>query len=214
MRFPNAYSGVSKLRTAQILAIIVTALMVLAVVIGLSLLDMDTANPSADDVVKAGAVTILALGSSVLSIIALVLTIGGINKASKDEPAFKLALWTVIVNIVLAVITTTSGNLSLNNVLSLVTAVVQLLTAILVIRGIVNLADKLGDGEMVERGRNTQTAILVLCALSMVLNAAGDFFVAPSSLLPTVLSLAASVLSLAQFVVYLLYLNRARQMLV
>jgi len=215
MRFPNAYAGVSKIRTAQILSVIVTVILLLAAVLGLVLLQTDLENPGGSTLLLAGGVTILALVSGILGIISLILNIVGINRASKDESTFNLALAVVIVNILVAAVNTAvPGESGLSDILDLVSTVAQALTAIFVIRGVTNLADQLGDGEMVEQGGRTQTLVLILCAAGLVLRAAADYFLDPSSLAANVLLLVSSLFSLAQFVVYLLYLNRARQLLV
>ena len=155
------------------------------------------------------------MAAGIISIIALIINIIGINRASKDEPIFKTALIAVVVNILLSGIGSAAGEngSTLSDLMSILSSVAQVITCILIIRGIISLADQLGDGEMVERGNTTRNLVLCLFAVSLVLKAVSDFFIRGSGTASSILTLVAAILSLVQFIVYLSYLTRAKNML-
>ncbi len=215
MRFPNAYSGVSRIHTAQVLSVIVA---VIALVVTVMSTGLDAASIGSNSGTAAfiGAVAILGLAVAVLSIIALVMTISGINRASKDEPAFKLALAAVIVNIVVAAVGgAVNDNPTVSHLLNVVNSVAQMLAAFFVVRGIMNLADQLSDSEMVSGGRRTLTLILIAFAVSAAFSIVGNFFFSEATTpVAAILLIASAVLSIVQYVVYLTYLGKAKRMLV
>ncbi len=216
MRFPNAFSGVSKIHTAQILTVI-AAVVGLVVTVMASGLDIDASGtPDSSTMLSVGIIAILGLGVAVISIIALIMTISGINRASKDESAFKLALTVVILNIVVAA---ASGFLkegdTLAPVFNLVNSLLHTLAAFFVVRGIINLAGKLDDGAMVARGRRTIVLILIVFAIDLALTLIGNFFFSDSTVpVAAILLVATAILSVIQPLVYLSYLGKAKKMLV
>ncbi len=215
MRFPNAYSGVSRIHTAQVLSVIV-AVIALVVTVMSTGLDADSIGSNSGTAAFIGAIAILGLAIAVLSIIALVMTISGINRASKDEPAFKLALAAVIVNIVVAAVGgAVNDNPTVSHLLNVVNSVAQMLAAFFVVRGIMNLADQLSDSEMVAGGRRALTLILIAFAVSAAFSIVGNFFFSEATTpVAAILLIASAVLSIVQYVVYLTYLGKAKRMLV
>ena len=92
MTFPNANAGVKKVYNAQVLSIIGMILSVIAGILGA----IGEANDSGA-VVGAALVVIIA---AAIMIIAEIMNIVGVNRASKDEEAFKKALIALVVGIV------------------------------------------------------------------------------------------------------------------
>ena len=45
MRFPNAFDGVSKIRTSQILAVVATALLFISAILGLAMIPLSSGGP-------------------------------------------------------------------------------------------------------------------------------------------------------------------------
>jgi len=215
MRFPNAFDGVSKIRTSQILAVVATALLFISAILGLAMIPLSNGGPGNALYALLAAFGFVAMAAGIISIIALIINIIGINRASKDEPIFKTALIAVVVNILLSGIGSAAGEngSTLSDLMSILSSVAQVITCILIIRGIISLADQLGDGEMVERGNTTRNLVLCLFAVSLVLKAVSDFFIRGSGTASSILTLVAAILSLVQFIVYLSYLTRAKNML-
>lgn len=215
MRFPNAFDGVSKIRTSQILAVVATALLFISAILGLAMIPLSSGGPGNALYALLAAFGFVAMAAGIISIIALIINIIGINRASKDEPIFKTALIAVVVNILLSGIGSAAGEngSTLSDLMSILSSVAQVITCILIIRGIISLADQLGDGEMVERGNTTRNLVLCLFAVSLVLKAVSDFFIRGSGTASSILTLVAAILSLVQFIVYLSYLTRAKNML-
>jgi len=215
MRFPNAFDGVSKIRTSQILAVVATALLFISAILGLAMIPLSKGGPGNALYALLAAFGFVAMAAGIISIIALIINIIGINRASKDEPIFKTALIAVVVNILLSGIGSAAGEngSTLSDLMSILSSVAQVITCILIIRGIISLADQLGDGEMVERGNTTRNLVLCLFAVSLVLKAVSDFFIRGSGTASSILTLVAAILSLVQFIVYLSYLTRAKNML-
>ena len=104
MKFPNAENGVKKLFTAEILQIIAAVALAAAAVMGLVTL-ANAANENAGATLGFGAGTLVfSIGGAVVSLIAFILTIVGLVKASKDDDGFKTALAFIILAVVATIV--------------------------------------------------------------------------------------------------------------
>ncbi len=219
MKFPNAFSGVKKIHTAEVLSLIggiafvVTA--VLAVFAG-RMIETGAAETAI------GATAGLSIGlivsgiaGSVLMLIAFILNLIGTTIASKDEATFKTALVFIIIGIagtVLSVIFV--NNSTVTDFLEIVQNLSEMLAAAYIVQGIISLAAKLNDQGMVKQGNRIRIYLLIaytapiavdLIAIILSLNKQG-----PAA---NVLSLISAILSLVVYFIYLAYLKSAMKML-
>jgi len=187
MNFPNALDGIKKIRTAEILGIIVALV---------------------------AAVTGIIAG--ILSIIAFIMRLVGYSRAGKDEPSFKTALYVAIAGIVLSVLSSVfAKNATISAIFKVLIDVCQPIATYLVITGIMNLAGKLGNTEMKERGTKLFKIIIAMYVIAIIIDIVSAIFGknATTAAISGVLGIVAAVLSIVTLVLYLGYLKRAVQML-
>ena len=220
MKYPNAANGVKKIFTAEILTLIAglcsfvgAVLMLVALISGTSAAKNSSDAAAASALITGVVSTPFIIAAAVLGIIAFILNIVGIGKASKDEPAFKIAFYAVFANIVIAVISAIfSGNSFVVSLMQTLSSVATLM--VYVIQGIRNLSLRLNDHEMDDKGRTLFMIILVVLLIEFAASMTATIFHAfAGSVVAAVLLLIATVLSLVQYILYLSYLAKAKKML-
>ena len=158
MRFPNAFKGVSKMFAAEILKLIATGLTVATGVAGIVSAsgviqsavngaeiteELVANNINVGGVIVAG---ILGVGAMILYIIAYIMNLVGLAQAGRDEEnfgsAFGLSIAVLVISIATAVLTGLSigGNVP-ENIASTARTVCEVIVMILVVSGIMNLAE-------------------------------------------------------------------------
>lgn len=216
MRFPNAYNGVKKIYTAEILAVIAAAALLIVALLGFGLKDIDVENIDAAQAGSVGGILILTLAAGVISIVSLIMMIVGLNQAKLDEPAFRTALILSVVSLVLAVVGTfiESSNEVAGSFISIATSVLSLASTIFIVKGIINLAEQLTRGDMVERGNTLIKIIIGVNIIGIVTGLIGAIIkVEENSTIALILSLVSTIASIAALVIYLVYLSHAKKML-
>ena len=204
MKFPNAFAGVKKIYIAEILSIIAA---------GLSLVSAVFMAIGEEAILGSAAVLIIA---AVLMIVAEILNIVGVNRASKDESAFKKALIVLLVGIVANVVMCTyDDNKVVSDIAGFVGSVTEFLASFFICTGIINLADKLMKADVSEKGKKTRSMLMVLflisAGLSLVSVIAGS-----NSGVTTVVSVISIASAVASFIAYIFYiglLSKAKKML-
>lgn len=223
MRFPNAAKGISKLFTSEILSLF--ALLVLSVS-GV----IYYATPSLKDYLanetktfpktEATACAIFAGIALIMLIIAAIIKIVGIVQAAKDEGAFVAVIYVTIMAIVVSVvISIMSGKYHsemATGFTNTISNIMSLLTTFLVIGGISNLADQLGDQEIIAKGASIIRKIFWMLVLSVIANIIITFTHGSEGFwtkTAVVLAIIAGLLSFIAYVLYLAYLAKAKKML-
>lgn len=217
MKYPNAFAGIKKIFTAEILMVIAevcTVIGVIAMIVALAGLKAD----SADAAVGGGAVAIIfMLGAGVLSIIAFILQALGLSKAALDEPNFKNGLWCVIAGLALTIVSSIMSTIGLSlssSILELLSSIINMLIIIYVIAGIRSLSEKLEDSAMVGMGNKLLVIILIVYILSLISSLIVAIFGGISaSVAAGVFALASAVLSAVATIIYIVYLGKAKKML-
>lgn len=220
MKFPNAQNGVKKIFTAEILGLIAAVITLIAAFMGIATVAASSAANSSDaalvSTVAAGAGTVIFFAAAaIIGLIAFILNLIGIIGASKDEAAFKIALYATIAGIVLSVLSGFfTSNPTVTNIIKVLTTVAQLCFTVYVIQGIRNLAVKLGDSAMDEKGNNIFKVILVVLLLqllaSIIVTIFGGQF---ASVIAAVIFLIGVVLDIVQYILYISFLSKAKKML-
>ena len=140
----------------------------------------------------------------------------GLNQAKLDEPAFRTALILSVVSLVLAVVGTfvESSNEMAGSFISVATSVLSLASTIFIVKGIINLAEQLTRGDMVERGNTLIKIIIGVNIIGIVTGLIGAIIkVEENSTIAVILSLVSAIASIAALVIYLVYLSHAKKML-
>ena len=208
MRFPNAYKGVSKLFLAQILEIIGVIATLISIIVMIAGATAGNAALAGGGVLATG-ISLIAI--PILSIIAFVMTLVGLNQGKKDEPAFQTAFIMTIIGLVLSIISylVTNTNPWLAGWMQFASSIFSLGSLEYVIVAGMSLARQLGDSKMEAFGGKMRILITILWILLLVIylfrNNASDVFYW--------ISLGASLLELVVSIMYIVFLSRTKKML-
>ncbi len=213
--FPNAYNGVKKIYTAEILSLIGTICLLIAAILVLVGIAASTVS---DGTAVAGVVGggFLGIAASVLMFISFIMNLVGLSNAAKDETAFKNALIVSVVGIVASVaMGAIPGGSLVADLCETVTQICQLLVTLLVCNGIINLAQRMGEPAMVEKGNTARKMLMAMWIVAIVVDIVStliDRGGTPSTI-SSILSIIALVVSIVSYIFYLRLLSSARTML-
>ena len=218
MRYPNAAKGIKKIYLAEILGILALVLaIVIAIMVAGNQVDTSISGEVAALALQAANVgtpfVILGVAMMLLMLVSYFMNLSGIINASKDEEGFKRALWALLASIAFGVVAAIleNSNAKVANWLKVPSTLFELVVTIYVLEGIGNLARNLGKNDIAELSKQCRT--WMMCAL--VLSAAAEVLVAvqaAESTFKTTSGIAASLLGIVAYVVYLRVLNKARLM--
>ena len=217
MKFSNAAKGVSKLFTAEILGLIgfvLTGIGAVAMATGVVGSDKKVMSDNAA-IATAGGGAIFATIGAIILIVGAIISIVGLVQAGKDEKFFKYALYamiiffvfTLIVNIALAAsgykdYATSGGSL------------INLIVNILVIQGIINLANAKQDAKVASKGLLIFKLIIAVTILEIIASIIGVATQSTAAaVVVLVLAIAALVLGIVRYFMYLSMLSNAKKML-
>lgn len=211
MKFPNAYAGVKKLYTAEILALIGVIALLIAAFAGLVMVGAAEAEEAGVGAASLGAAAIFGLVGGVLAIIAFILQIVGLNAGGKDEPQFKTALSFAVAGIVVQALASFVPSEIVQKFAETFVPVAQVLLIYYVIAAIRSLADKLGNSEMVQKAKGIITIVYVTFGVQILAKVLGQFVFTDK--IGGIVEIVGYVLAVVQFIVYLSYLSKAKKML-
>ena len=229
MLYPDAYRGVKKIYTAEILQIISVVCMIIA---GIA----TTVGMSASEAIASGAATeatgvptgaaavanLVGLAGRVLAVVAFVMNIIGIKNASLDEAVFKKAMLWVLISLAssFAEALLQERYSQAASFVEIITHISNLLVTIYVIRGIISLAEKLKNSRVRELGEKTirryltvEIISIILTVISLVLGTSIEEMNYVAATVVSVLGIAALVISIAAYFIYLKTLKQAVKML-
>lgn len=218
MRYPNADKGIKKIYIAEILGILAAIMAIIMVFVAAA----NSANATSTEEAVVQAVQSTTIGTPIIilgvvmmlvMLVSYILNLIGISNAAKDDEGFKKALWVQLGCIVFSVASAIleNNNPRPANWLKVPSTLLELVVIIYVLEGIGNLARNLGKSDIA--GLSAQCKSWMMGAL--VLSAAAEVFVAlgtTGSTLNTASSVAAALLQIVAYVVYLRVLNKARLM--
>ena len=243
MRLDNAYRGISKIYTAEILSLIAAVLVIAGLIVAIGgsaavlasanitdltnaenvAASLETAEVNTGALVTAGAGTIVLMIGGVIEIIAFILNIVGISAASKDERIFHSAMIWVVAGIVSAVVQGIfSNNQVVKDILNTVNTVCEVLTTYYVICGVISLANRVGRSDVAAAGAKVIRLTVIIYAISAVFSVVSLIIglVTSGSTAYNVISagagvtaIVAAVLSIISYIVYLGMLSKAKKML-
>lgn len=218
MRFQNAYSGVKKIFTAEILQIFGVVVLGVATVLAAILKSKTTIDASAATITEGVGMLFGILAGVIILIVAFILKLVGLIKAGRDDKSFKNAFYMIIVGLVAVAVGAFFqyyDNIIMYNFCDTVNKVVDLFATIFIIQGIMSLADKLGDTEMVLKGAFIFKVIIGIYVFA-ILGAFAYALFFPFfflSVIGVVLSCVSMFLSVLSYILFISYLSKARNML-
>lgn len=218
MKFPNAFKGISKIYSAEILNLISALCMGITGGLGAAAASAmsNSSDISAAGVGSLAGAGIFGIAAGVISIIAFIFTLIGLNAAGKDEQSFKNGFIAVIVGIVLSVLSSAlNSNAFLSNLFSTLSSVINLFVTIMVIQGVINLAKKYNDNSVINRGNTLLKIVVAINIIAIVLQIIKAIVGRnnTANAIAGVLAIVAAVLMIVQIVMYLKYLKSAKEML-
>ena len=202
MRFPNGHKGVKKLFASEILNIAATLLFFATAVISII-----NSKKSSDDRYLT-AVFVLLLFAGIVAIVSFLLQIIGINQARRDGRYFGTALIFLSADIPADIVASVTQG-TFRNIFSSINEVLTLLVTVYIILGIYDLAEKLENKNLMLHGK-------VVLFLSASVFAAAVLFRTVPVFVPRTESLFNLIVAVMEFIgylVFLIYLGRARKML-
>ncbi len=235
MKYPNAYSGVRKIFTAEILSVIGVIVLIISAVLGLLTAAAGIAAQSADAETSSAhtglavgfgiPMLILLLGAGVLAIVAFILQIIGVTRASKDERIFKNALFYILVGVIAKATDAVTGAFAgvigksgldlVSSICTNLSKIATILVTYYIIIGVITLAEKIGNEKIEKQGKTILNLILIMLILSLIATITSTVFLqsGTNDVIISVLSLAAGVIELISYIIYLVFLGRAKKML-
>lgn len=218
MRYPNAAKGIRKIYIAEILGILAAVLAIVMVfMVAANNIDTSISGEEAAQALEAAKIAgpIVALGviMMLIMLVSYILNLIGISNAAKDDEGFKRALWVLLASMAFGIVAAIlqNSNPRVANWLEVPSTLFELVVTIYVLEGIGNIARNLGRKDIVDMSAQCKTWLM--CAL--VLSAAAEVFAAlgtEGSTLNTTSGVAAALLQIVAYVVYLRVLNKARRM--
>ena len=215
MRFPNAAKGVSRIFLAEILALIASVVMFIATFMGILTFAANETG-AANGVIGAGIGMLGFLtAAGFLGIISFILNIVGIVNASKDEESFRSALMCTVVGIIVSVIGSIfSANVFVYDICGIISRLMSLIVTVLVILGIIRLADRLHNAAVSANGRMQLKLIVAIYCVSIIASIVVAFLGGQAaSTVAGIVAIVSAVLSIVQYILYLIFLSKAKKML-
>lgn len=225
MRFPNAYKGIKKIWIAELLLLVAAVLGIAALIIVANNVDVTTEVAAVGDSVVVGETVfanegaiapaaILTLCTGLLALIAFILNLVGIIGARKDDENFKLALYVTLIGIAASIVTSIwSNNEMLKRWMDVVNTICSLFASYFVLTGIASLADQFPDAETKTIALKSRTWLEGAFCLSAVLKFIVNLFNIQNATVVLIMSVAALVVEIISYVLYLRALNKGKNML-
>ncbi len=211
MKFPNAYNGVKKLFTAEILALIGTVALLIGAIAAIFTIGAVEADAPEVGAASLGVTAIFALAGGVIIIIAFIFQIVGLIAGGKDETLFKTALSFALAGVIVQAAASFVPAEILQQIAKTFVPVAEVLLTYYVIAAIRSLAEKLGNSDMVLRAKGVITVVFVTYAVRILARVLGIFVL--TGTVAGAVEIVGYVLAIVQFIVYLSYLSKAKKML-
>ena len=217
MTYPNAYNGVKKIHTAQVLNLIASILgfaVAIFSIVSLVSLASSNGNPLAFAIIA----IVVGLIAAVLAIVGYILQIVGLKNASHDDSSFYTAFVFAIIGLILVVLSSIFSILNVANgfgddIATIFTKFSSIIICAFVTIGVRNLAVKLEQNAMADSAKRVAILQAVILALAIVANIVAIFTGNAATVVSGVLALIAAVLTVVFSIVYLVFLGKAKKML-
>lgn len=211
MKFPNAYVGVKKLFTAEILSLIGVVALLIAAFASIVTAGAAEAEAVGVGLASLGVAAVFVLAGGVLAIIAFILEIVGLNAGGKDEPQFKTALSFAVAGVVVQALASFVPAEIVQKFADTFVPVAQVLLIYYVVVAIRSLAEKLDDSELARKAKSVIIIVYVTFGVQILAKVFSKFVL--TGKVAIIIEIVGLVLEIVQFIVYLSYLSKAKKML-
>ncbi|MBE5898872.1 MAG: hypothetical protein E7279_04650 [Lachnospiraceae bacterium] len=218
MSYENARNGIGKIFTAQILAIIAAVCTLIAGIMAALMIGAASAESMGGVAASGIGGVLFTVGSYVLILIAFILELVGLNKAGKDseqlKKAFTITIVSIIVELVIAIITSFTGEVAwVKQIGDIVASILALLVTYNVLYGCAGLKSELTD-----KANSVWKMYLIVVIISIVLAILGAILgavgiTATSAVISIVLVIVDFVLDIVAYFMYLSFLKKAKDTL-
>ena len=212
--FTNAYEGVKKIHKAEILSLIATVLLLIGSVISLTGIEAGENTSSGEGLLISGGLIVII--AAFLLIIAAIMNIVGVNRASKDESAFRNALIALLFGIAANILVSAfSNNPTINSIGKAAANVTEILASYYICTGVINLADRLGNSDVSARGQKVRSILMGIWVASAVLNILATLFGTNETMKNAIgiVAIVGGIISIIAYFLYISLLGRAKKML-
>ena len=219
MKFPNAAKGVKKIFNAEIISLIAALIGGTGLIMGLIGTSSETGDSNGTTLLAVSGALLIVSGIALL--VAGIMNIVGFLQAAKDEEGLKRAVLCTVFSALFAFVAAFFENQtgflgSLGTVLSSVSTVLNMLVALFVIGGLMNLSAECNRPDMVKRGHDILTTIIVSYIITFALSLLIRFGAYTSSFGAGIINWLSGLSALFTVFIYvleLIYLAKAKKML-
>lgn len=218
MKFPNAAKGVKKIFNAEIISLIAALVGGAGIILGLIGASNETDESAGTTLLAVSGALLIVSGIALL--VAEIMNIIGFIQAAKDEEGIKRAVLCTVFSCAFAFAAffeNQTGFLGgLGTVLSTISTVLNMLVALFMIGGLMNLSAKCNRHDMVKRGHSILTTIVVSYLITLALSILIRFGAYTSSFGAGVINWLSGLSALFTVFIYvleLIYLAKAKKML-
>ena len=153
MTFPNAFHGVKKVFTAEILKLIGAACLLIAAVLAVLAASAATSGSEGGAVASGLGASILLVAAAVLPIIGFIMNLVGLNQAGRDDEyfhtAFIVAIFALIIRVISGIFTLLNvGGGVADNIATFISGICEIIVFVLVVNGVLSLADRLHKSDI------------------------------------------------------------------
>ena len=225
MKLTNAYEGVKKLFTSEILNLISQLCLFLAgigAVITLASLTIEEDTVEIQSAAAGGGImmVIFLFAAGVLTIIAVILKLLGMRTAGADEKDFSdgfiLAVFALILTLVSSALSSINGgNNVFDDIATALASLLQIGAMMYVTRGIVKLAYRMNNQKVANMGNRIFILYSVILFVGIILRVVSAFFYGPSVITTAaaVILLLSGIVSAVAYILYVVFLGKAKKML-
>lgn len=219
MKFPNAAKGVKKIFNAEIILLIAALIGGAGLVLGLIGASNETGESNGTILLAVSGALLIVSGIALL--VAGIINIVGFIQAAKDEEGIKRAVLCTVFSALFAFVAAFFENKTgflggLGTVLSSISTVLNMLVALFMIGGLMNLSAKCNRPDMVKKGHDILITIIVSYIITFALILLVRFGAYTSSFGAGVINWLSGLSALFTVFIYvleLIYLAKAKKML-
>ena len=178
------------------------------------------ATASGDTALTGGiGLAVFGLAGGILSLIGLLFLMIGTKRAAQDEPIFNQAYIYILCSLILTLASLIISSIWIygtwDNMSSTIANILAMIATIFIINGVQSLANKLNRPDMVATGNTYMILLIIGYAIQIIVRVIPVFFGAgaATSIVVGILSLAAEIFSLIVYILYLVFLGKAKKML-
>ena len=219
--FKNAYEGIKKIFTAEIIMLIASIVALVGAIVTV------TADPNAvkDALNNASGTSlptsvvilgIVALAFGICALVAFILNLVGLVQAKKDEANFNTALLLTIAGIVVSILSgILSKNESVTSFLNTAVELAYLLATMFIVYGIISLAKQLKNTPVETKGNRLLKLIVIVYGVGIAAKLLSAIFTAAKldPIIIGIVGIISALLTVVSHLIYISLLSDAKKML-